>query len=215
MVTAVLAVGGTVKYSLLPGAPHNLPPSFQEQPVIDWYLQHSRSLEPPAADPRDDLHVDVSGFSPSSIISIPAQLMLRGEPIKLNDLVKPDGATRKAEGAAEGALFQQVEAHGAFVDSSVRLELDPASLTVTPWLTPPASLQATLQGSPNAIERGARTVVRFYFHGTTAAAVAHLRQGRYDGHLSDTVWITPLASRRSDPEGDFYELWCDIVPGRK
>jgi hypothetical protein len=212
MVTALQSCGASVTYTLLKGSKHNMPDDFDDQPVSDWYLRQTRSLQAPPPDPREGLGLGQAGFSPWEVISLPEHLFYRSAPMPI-----PADPAEKGDDddlwQAERPLFDRVHANGEIVDSPVRLEFDPVTGSATLWLAEPTQLRSTRNPDLSLVTLPARKVVRFYFRGKTANALEHLKTIVPDVaaaglHLSDKVWITPLSLWRGSP-GYVAEYWVE------
>lgn len=193
MVLALQACGASVRYSVLKGVEHNMPPDLDEEQVLDWYLRQTRSHEPPPADPRDGLGLTPAGFSPWDIMASPGGRFWSSD---------PQGAKDDAAGLqAVHALFTKVHDLGEQVDSPLQLEMDLKNHTVRYRLAIPRTLQPSAPLAATAVEVPPAKYVRFYFRGETEKALAHLTtvvaEAEAAGHRlrSETVWITPLSLR--------------------
>ena len=189
MVTALRECGARVRYSLLSDVSHNMPEDLDENQVVDWYLQQTRSHQPPPADPRDKLGLNAAGFSPWEIVAQPEASYWASEPISATDF----GAFRKAV----GALFRKTHDLHEMAGPPFMEKLDRQTGKVTLWLEVPRMLRTGFRPDANAITRPAAQYVRFYLRGDTKSAQAHLAQiaAEVEGaghHLSDELWITPL-----------------------
>jgi len=190
MVTALEACGGRVRYTVLRGVPHNMPPDLDEQQVVDWYFQQTRSPLAAAADPRDGLGITPAGFSPWAVIAVPERRCWKSDPAAATDNA---GMLRAAQ-----FLFQQVHDRGELADAPLELERDLAAGSVRLWLAVPRPLRLNPPAGAAEVSVPAAIYVRFYFRGTTADALAHLavvaREAEAAGHhlATGTVWITPL-----------------------
>jgi pimeloyl-ACP methyl ester carboxylesterase len=210
MVTALQAVGATVKYSLLKGAPHNLPPDFNEQAVITWYLGKTRSHEPVPPDPLDALGIGPSNVSKTAVIALPAQWFWKSGAAPL-----PSGRDRRfSDSNREKVLFSKIEDHGALVDSPIRQEIDPEKHLSTLWLAVPDSIHAEVQDDASVIKLPDRTVALFYCRGDTRAALAQMNDVatklKSDGRkLADTVWLTTLTPEQRGSNG-ISECWIEF-----
>jgi len=197
MVTALRAVGGTVKYSLLKGAPHNLPPDFDQQAVISWYLQQSRSHKPAPADPLDALGIGPSGFSETAIVTLPGGWFWKSATVP----TQPDSDRRSANKDLERLLFRKVEDQGGLVNGPIRQEIDPEKQVTTLWLAIPNSIHSKVKHDVSIIRLAHRKAARFYCRGDTRTALARANEVsaklKSEGRgLCDTVWLTTLASRQ-------------------
>jgi len=207
MVSAVRAVGGTALYSNLKGAPHNVPEWFNWDPVIAWYMSHTRSHRRPPADPRDGLGIGREGFSGTDVLHLPAGMYWKSEPVSGSRL-----STRGGKEAA--ALFDKVQGRGAIVDSPVWYEVDTLSHVTTAWLAVPLELQTSSKNDPSMVSLPARDVVRFYFVGSPQDAVAHAL-GLAGRSLSTKVWISPLGPEKDNSQRQIYECRCEILSGSR
>ena len=189
MVTALQACDASVKYSILPDVAHNMPDDLDENQVVDWYLQHTRSHQPAPADPRDGLGLTSAGFSPWETVVLPASSFWASEPVSPAD--------QDASGKPLSALFRKAHALGETVRTPVLEKLDRKTNIMTLCLAVPKTLRTGAKVDPTALARPAAQYVRFYFRGNTPEALAHLAKvtaeveatGR---HLADELWITPL-----------------------
>jgi hypothetical protein len=208
MVSAVRAAGGMAVYSLLKGAPHNIPPWFNGQPVTDWCLEHSRSHKRPPADQRDALHLDANGFSPWSIQHLPAGMYWKSDPQDASRI------TGRGGGPAVSSLFAKAEGQNVIVDSPIRYEVDPEKRTATPWLAVPLALQPSSNNDSTIVKLPARDVVRFYFAGAPDQAAVHLKQ--IQPHLKPgqalaiQYWLTPLGPDHDNSRKQIYECCCPL-----
>jgi predicted esterase len=207
MISALRACGGVAKYSLLPGAPHNVPKDFDQAAVVAWYLRHARSHEPPPADPRESLGLNASGFSRAETIEVAAATYWRSPII---DAPKH----RWERSPVEWTLFKKVQDHGLLVDSPTLHRYEESREKVTLWLKVPPALMGQAASDPAAISLGARKVARFYFKGPyrdglahAAAVAAELQAG--GTAVSGTVWMTPLSLWQNSP-GGIAEYWVDL-----
>lgn len=210
MVTALKALGAEVKYSLLKGAPHNMPPDFDEKPVREWYLQHTRSKKPAPADPIDGLGIRKSGISEPAVITVPEGAFWKVDPAPIGDTTRSRDTSRNAA----KALFKKVHDHNALVDSQIIEEVDPVTSTIAYWLPVPKDLQSSVSGDKSVTVLKPREVVRFYGRGETEkvtkqfskSASKFTKKGRT---LSDKIWITPLSGFRRNPTF-VAEYWVEI-----
>lgn len=195
MVSAVRAVGGTALYSNLKGAPHNIPPWFNADPVNRWYLSNVRSHERAPADPRDHLGLDTSGFSPWLIVHLPAEMYWKSDAVP--------GLQASDRGKEEPKLFAKVDGRDTIVDSPVLHEVDLKEQATTLWLAVPLQMQTSSNQDPSIVSLPARDMVRFVFVGTAADAASHLKtiaqQLKPGQTLSDHLWLTVLG-----PQGDTF-----------
>jgi len=191
MVAALQACGAGVRYSVLAGVEHNMPDDLDEEQVVDWYLQQSRSRQPPPPDPCDALGLTPDGFSPWSIADDSGGRYWNSAPF--------DPANLDAGRQAALALFQKARANGALVDAPLMIEQDLGSPTARMWLAVPRSLRANAVPEEGAAALPSARYLRFYFRGTTARALDHLDKISPDaesaGHhrVPGTAWITPLS----------------------
>ena len=200
MVSALQAQGAPVRFSLLKGGEHNMPPDLDQRQVLDWYLRQTRSHLPPPPDPRDGLGIGASGFSPWEIISVPAKAAWKSEPVS--------GPGEQGLRAAAKALFGKVHDRGEAADSPVVWEVEPKTRQTTLWLDVPKTLHATGPADPSAISMPPSRCVRFYGRGRLQGAFDHLEAIRADvaakGHaLRGDVWYTPLSMWHDTPEAVF------------
>jgi pimeloyl-ACP methyl ester carboxylesterase len=193
MVRSLQASGASVRYSVLKGVEHNMPPDLDEEQILDWYLQQTRSHQPLPADPRDTLGLTPAGFSPWEIMAAPGGRSWSSDPQEAKD----DAAGLRAV----HALFKKLHDFGELADSPVQLERDLKNHTVRYWLAIPRTLQPDPRMASSAIEVPAAKYLRFYFRGETEKALAHLAtvvaEAEAAGHRlrSESVWITPLSLR--------------------
>jgi hypothetical protein len=210
MVSALQAAGATVKYSLLKGAPHNLPPDFDQQAVVSWYLQQTRSHLPPPRDPLDALGLGTSGFSETIMITLPGGWFGKSPTAPWQA-----GQNRRSSSSGlERALFGKVEDRGALVDSPVREEIDPQKQTRTLWLMFPASIRSQDENDTSVAKLPERKAARFYGRGDAGTMLAYAAtvsaKLKNEGKLlSDTVWITPLTSSRRG-SNNINECWIEL-----
>jgi hypothetical protein len=198
MVTAMQATGGRVKYSVLAGVPHNMPDDLDENLVVDWYLQQTRSHAPPPPDPLAALGINTAGFSAWEMVSVPAASYWSSEPVLRAD--------RDAMGRAMVVLFRKVRDFHERADAPLQQKTDRSANNVTLWLRVPRTLRSGTRADATAVTLPAAKFVRFYFRGETQAALAHLEKLTAEvetagHHLTDELWITPLT------------LWPDTATG--
>ncbi|HVU16499.1 MAG TPA: hypothetical protein VHD32_06225 [Candidatus Didemnitutus sp.] len=189
MVTSLEAIGGRVRFSLLAGVAHNMPEGLDDGQVVDWYLRQSRSREPIPADPRDQLGLGSGGSSKWEIVTTPASVGWKSEPVPVKD--------HNASLAAVKRLFDHVHARDEQVDAPVVMQLDPKTDRATFWLAAPKTLHVQ-PADPTEVSMPARRTLRFYFRGPTTDALAHLAkvvsEARSAGqHPQGDIWITPLS----------------------
>jgi len=189
MVTAMQAAGGRVKYSILAGVPHNMPDDLDENLVVDWYLQQTRSHAPPPPDPLARLGINADGFSPWEIISQAEASYWSTEPIPAAD--------QDALRHAALTLFQKTHGAHETVTAPLVEKLDRPTGRIALWLQVPRTLRTGFKPDASATTRPAAKYLRFYFRGTTAAALAHLPQITAEAekaghHLSEEIWVTTL-----------------------
>jgi pimeloyl-ACP methyl ester carboxylesterase len=210
MVTALQAVGATVKYSLLKDAPHNLPPDFNEQAVVTWYLGKTRSHDPVPPDPLDALSIGTNGISDTAIITLPAQWFWKSETAPL-----PTARDRRfSDNSREKVLFKKIEDQGALVDSPIRQEIDPAKHLTTLWLAVPDSIHGVVSDDASIVKLPERTVARFYCRGDSRTAIAHMTDAsaklKSEGKtVADTVWLTTLTPDRRG-SNNISECWIEL-----
>ena len=202
MITAMRATGGTAKYSLLPNAPHNIPPDFDQASVVKWYLQQSRSHEAAAPDPRDSLGLNDRGFSPWKVTKEPGDSYWVSEPTS-----PPEH--RVLSRPAELPLIRKIESKGGLVGSPVRQRYEPDQKSITLWLAEPANEEP----DPSA-KRGPPTVARFYFRGTYLDGLAHAKEIAPEVTAAGTrpsgyVWVTPLSLWQNTDRG-IAEYWVEL-----
>jgi hypothetical protein len=206
MISALRAFGGVAKYSLLPGAPHNIPKNFDQSPVVAWYLQHTRSGEPPPKDPRDSLGLNEEGFSRTEIVGLPATTYWK------SGVLNAPGGRRFSE-PAEWTLFKKVEVHGLLVDGPTRHLYDHSNTKLTLLLEVPTALRNQAFSDPSAIHVSAHKVSRFYFQGTYRDGLGHAaavsRELAAGGMtVSGRVWVTPLSLWQNSKRG-IAEYWVE------
>jgi predicted esterase len=210
MVTALQAVGGTVKYSLLKGAPHNLPPDFDQHAVVDWYLQQTRSHKRAPADPLDALGISASGCSKTAVVKLPGGWFWKSATVPTQ--FGRDG--RSANNNLEKLLFKKVEDQGALVDSPIRQELDLDKKATTLWLAIPNSIHPQISDDASIIKLTDRKAVRFYCRGDTRTALARANEVsaklKSEGKsLADPVWLTTLTPEQRG-SNQISECWIEF-----
>jgi hypothetical protein len=228
MVTAMRAAGGTAEYSLLKGAPHNLPPDFDQNAVIDWYLKQTRSHAPVPPDPIDALGIAASGLSPDQAVTLPEGLFWRSEAIDRPDRPEsgpdspaPSASDRARATAANGAiraatvaLFKKVQGRGQLVSTGIIEEADPQAHKVTLWLPIPEALRAGVKDDATVVRLPQRQGIRFYARDSATAAMAHVAEivakAKADGKkVANTVWVTSLTLGRRGA-GSVAEYWVQV-----
>jgi predicted esterase len=198
MVTALQACGASVRYSLLQGVEHNMPPDLDEEQVLDWYLQQTRSHEPPPADPREALGLTPGGFSPWEIIASPGGRFWSTDP---QGIVAAGTVDEETVWQAARPLFKKVHDLGELADAPLQQERNLKTHTVRFWLAVPATLQPDPRLASTAVNVPPARYVRFYFRGETKDALAHLATVAAEAEAtglrlrSETVWITSLSLR--------------------
>jgi hypothetical protein len=196
MVSALQALGAPVRFSVLKGGEHNMPPDLDQQQVVDWYLRQTRSHLPTPPDPRAALGLGPSGFSGWDIVSRPESSAWKSEPLaKLEQVQIRDAAM---------GLFRRAHDRGEAVDSQLMLELEPGTGTTTMWLQVPRPLHAGPR-DPAAAVLPAAHFVRFYGRGPILGAREHLQAIQADlaahGHVpTGHLWLTPLSMWWTSPE---------------
>lgn len=210
MVSALQSAGCTVKYSLLKGAPHNLPADFDQQSVITWYLQQTRNHEPVPADPLDGLNIDSSGFSPTTFLTLPAAWYWKSATVPL----APERGWRSSNPNFAKELFAKVEDKGALVDSPIRTEIDPQKELTTSWLSVPETIHESVKDDTTIVKLPARQVARFYGRGGRREILAHanevLGQLKSQGKApSNEVWLTNLTPEMRDTN-HITECWITL-----
>ena len=206
MVSALQAIGAPVKYSLLKGAPHNLPADFKQKPVEDWYLEQTRRHAPPPADPLENLEIQSSGFSDFKYVTVPAGAFWKSDSMRIPERRERDDAIRNAE----KILFKKIEDRGQLVQSSILRVIDPTSQQMTLWLAVPESLRS--KDDSAIVHLPQRDGIRFYTRNDSAASVAHVKEiaaqlmGRT---LSNEIWITILTPSRRPPNF-IAEYWIEL-----
>jgi hypothetical protein len=210
MVCALQAAGGTVKYSLLKGAPHNLPRDFDEQAVVTWYLQQTRSHAPPPADPLDSLGLRASGVSEPVVITLPGGWFWRSDTVPWQN-----GRERRSENSAlEKALFRKVQALGALVDSPVFQEINVPKQTLTFWLKVPDSIHSEAEHDASIATLPERRAARFYARGDARKALDYAAtisaEFKAEGKLpTGAVWLAPLTPWRRGTN-NINECWIEL-----
>jgi pimeloyl-ACP methyl ester carboxylesterase len=206
MVTALQSQGAGVRMSLIKGGEHNMPADLDQQQVVAWYLRQTRSHLPVPEDPRDQLGLGESGFSPWEIITVPERPSWKSQPVS--------GFTEKGYRDGVRALFQRAHDRGELVDAPVRWEMDLGTRMTTYWLAVPATLHPAGPADPSAVALPESRYARFYFRGTVDQALGHVQaigpeiEGR--GHvLAGKVWMTPL-SLWGDTPAAIAEYWVPI-----
>jgi pimeloyl-ACP methyl ester carboxylesterase len=207
MVTALQSQGASVRLSVIQGGEHNMPDDLDQGQVLDWYLKQTRSPLPAPADPRDELGLDASGFSPWQIVTVPETPSWKSEPLDLSS----GGAYR----LAAAALFRRAHDRGELVDAPLRRECDPASHLATLWLAVPKSLHESGPPDSSIVAFPTTRFVRFYFRGETQKASGHLPkisgEVQKSGHiLSGRIWITYLSIWWEESPGAVAECWAEI-----
>jgi hypothetical protein len=210
MVSALQAVGGTVKYSLLKGAPHNLPDNFDQQAVISWYLQQTRSHKPAPPDPLNALGVDATGISKTAIVNLPSGWFWKSATVPM----RTGSDRRSANSDVEKVLFKKVEDRGALVDSPIRQEISLENQTTTLWLEVPKSIYSDVKDEASIIKLADRKAVRFYCRGDRQTALARAKEVsaklKSEGKaVSDTVWLTSL-TREQRGSNHIAECWIEL-----
>ena len=210
MVTALRAVGGTVKYSLLKGAPHNLPPDFDEQAVISWYLRQTRSHKPAPADPLNALDIGALGFSETAIVTLPGGWFWKSATVPTQSA--PD--RRSANSDLEKLLFRKVEDRGALVDGPIHREIDLEKQVTTLWLGIPNSIPSELKDDTSIIRLADRKAARFYCRGDNRTALARANEVsaklKSEGKgLRDAVWLTSLTPQQRG-SNHIAECWIEL-----
>jgi pimeloyl-ACP methyl ester carboxylesterase len=205
MVTALQSCGAPVRFSLIKGGGHNMPPDLDFKQILAWYLRQTRSARAVPADPRDALGLNEEGFSPCEPISTAETQAWKSEPV---DILKRDNMRRAASG-----LFQRAHDRGELVDAPVRAETDTSTHLATLWLAVPAELHSDGPADPSVITLPASRYFRFYFRGEIQRALEHARAvgseleagGRV---LTGRVWITDLSIWHNTP-GAIAEYWLE------
>jgi hypothetical protein len=210
MVTALRAVGGTVKYSLLKGAPHNLPPDFDQQAVISWYLRQTRSHKPAPADPLDALGIGALGFSETAIVTLPGGWFWKSATVPTQSA--PD--RRSANSDLEKLLFRKVEDRGALVDGPIHREIDLEKQVTTLWLGIPNSIPSELKDDTSIIRLADRKAARFYCRVDNRTALARANEVsaklKSEGKgLRDAVWLTSLTPQQRG-SNHIAECWIEL-----
>jgi hypothetical protein len=210
MVAALQAAGGTVKYSLLKGAPHNLPADFDQQAVIDWYLQQTRSHQPAPADPLDALGIGASGFSETTMVTLPGGWFWKSAPAP----TQLGRDRRSANNNLEKLLFKKVEDQGTLVNSPIRQELDLEKRTTTLWLAIPDSIHPQVKDDASIVRLADRKAVRFYCRGDNRMALARANDvsAKLEGEgkaLADSVWLTTLTPEQRG-SNQIAECWIEL-----
>lgn len=207
MVTALQSQGAAVRFTLIKGGEHNMPDDLDQGQVMEWYLKQTRSHLSPPGDPRDDLHLNASGFSSWDIIALPRIPSWRSEPFELSGV--------DALRAASALLFQKVHARGEWVDAPIRREWGTGSAQTTLWLAVPKPLHGA--GAPDAsiLDFPSSRVVRFYFQGLSQNALEHaqavMSEVERAGHpLTGRIWITSLSIAWQDSPTVISEYWLEM-----
>lgn len=210
MVTALRSVGGTVKYSLLKDAPHNLPADFDQHAVVNWYLQQTRSHEPVPADPLNALGIGATGFSGTAMITLPAGWFWKSATAPV-----PTGRDRRSgSNNREKLLFKAVEDQGALVDSPIRQEIDPDKKVSALWLAVPESIHAQVGNDASIIKLPERQAARFYCRGNVQSALNRAKEvstklkdeGKAPG---GSVWLTTLTPEQRG-SNQVSECWIEL-----
>jgi Phospholipase/Carboxylesterase len=207
MVTALQSQGAAVRLSIIKGGEHNMPGDLDQGQVLDWYLRQTRSHLPSPGDPRDELHLNASGFSPWDVVTVPRTPSWKSEP---SDLPSVDALR-----AAAAILFQKVHARGELVDSPIRRELDAGTGQTALWLAVPKTLHGAGASDASIVDFPFSQVVRFYSRGLDQKAMEHLQVVRSEakaaGHsLTDQVWKTSLSIAWQDSPAVVAEYWVAI-----
>jgi predicted esterase len=205
MVSAMLECGASVRYSVLKGGEHNMPPDLDRQQIVSWYLRQTRSPLRTPPDPRDELGLNASGFSKWEIITVPERQAWKSDPVEFPN--------RKEERAPELELFKKVHDRGEIVDSPIRGEMDLSTHLATLWLAVPKALHAGQPPDPSIVVLPQSRYVRFYFRGKIQQALDHVQEIRPEieaagNPLSGKVWITLLSGWRESP-ATIAEYWVE------
>ena len=200
MVAALESQGAPVRFSLLKGCEHNMPADLDQGQVLEWYLRQTRSHLPPPPDPRDELGIGASGFSPWEVVDAPATAAWKSPPVPKLD----EHGIR----AAAKELFLKAHERGEAVDSPMVWEIDPATRRTTFWLNAPRTLHAAGPADPSVVTLAPTRYVRFYGRGRLQGALDHVEAIRADaaarGHtLRGGVWYTPLSLWHDSPGAIF------------
>ena len=197
MVIALESCGASVRYSVLPGVPHNMPEDLDQEQVVDWYLRQTRNPAPPPADPRDALGLTSAGFSLWDVVASPGG---RFWPTDLQGRM-----SHEAVRSTEQTLFKKAHDLGLQVDAPVLQQHNLKTHAVRFWLAAPKTLHADPRINSTTVALPAARYVRFYFRGPTQHALEHLAtvmaEATAAGHRlrAETVWITPLSLWRESP----------------
>jgi pimeloyl-ACP methyl ester carboxylesterase len=203
MISALQDCGAAVRYSIIKGGPHNMPPDLDQEQVMAWYLRQTRSPLRTPPDPRDGLGLNAAGFSPWEIITVPETPSWKSEPIDFHGREVPRSAARP--------LFDKVHERGELVDAPLRGELDLATHLTTLWLAVPRTLHAGQPADPSIVTLPQSRFVRFYFRGTLKAGLDHVEAIRPEveaagNPMNGKVWITALTIWHNTPNS-IAEYW--------
>lgn len=207
MVTALESQGAAVRLSIIKGGDHNMPGDLDQDQVLEWYLKQTRSHLPSPEDPRNELRLNASGFSPWELITVPKTPSWRSQPSDLSSL--------DALRAASAVLFQKVHARGELVDAPIRREVGKDTKQSSLWLAVPKTLHEA--GAPDAsvVDFPSSRVLRFYFRGGSQKALDHLQVVRPESEaagysLTGEVWITSLSLAWQDSPAVIAEYWLGV-----
>ncbi|HEY3756807.1 MAG TPA: hypothetical protein VGL42_11715 [Opitutaceae bacterium] len=159
MVSALQDVGAPVRYTVLPGVPHNMPGDLDEDQVVDWYLRQTRFHGPRPADPRDTLGFGAGGVSAWSVISVPARRYFAGEPFVLHEW--------EDLAAAAAKLSDRLHRQGLSADALIE-EVHGTGRQITPRMPAPHPLRTDIPAPGDTVIVPAGNYVRFFFRGPSA-----------------------------------------------
>jgi pimeloyl-ACP methyl ester carboxylesterase len=207
MVTALQSEGSGVRLSLIKGGEHNMPGDLDQDQVVTWYLKQTRSHLPSPADPRDELRLDDSGFSPPELVKLAQTPSWKSQPMDLSN-----GAAFRA---ASAALFKMAHDHGELVDAPIRQEMDKDTKLTTLWLAVPRTLHKAGPADSSVVDFPTTRVLRFYYRGEARKALDHLQSIRAEaeakGHvLSGRIWMTSLSIAWQESPEAIGECWAEI-----
>jgi Phospholipase/Carboxylesterase len=197
MVTALQSYGAPVRYTVVEGGEHNMPPDLDFQQIRAWFLRQTRSSLRVPADPRDSLGINSAGFSPWETVTVPETPSWKSGSINPEELDVSRGEVR--------ALFQRVHDRGELVDAPIRELLDTASHRAILWLAVPKTLHAYSAADPLIIDLPQIRLIRFYFRGPRQRALEHAEALRSQleatGHIPNgRIWITNLSLWQDSPD---------------
>jgi hypothetical protein len=207
MVAAMRAHGGTANYTVIPNAPHNVPPDFDQSPIIKWYLLQHRHSGPVPPDPRDGLGIGSLGFSPWTVATKPGGVFWRSPAFGLEVDVRK-------QRPAEWPLFREIQDRGLLVDSPIRRRVDQSRASVTFWLAAPPALANKAKADTNALQRGPLRVAEYFYKGAPREGLAHAAQiapqlAAAGLTPSGVIWVTPLSLWQDTARG-IAEYWVEL-----